>query len=277
MKQRVFLMLLILSLCVCGQAFAITPQEANSNMVECIMNDNAKGVKRMLSMGADVNFTDSKGSTPLHHAVLSGSNEVVQLLLENGANVNVAEYINGDTPLTLAAAKDNIEAYEMLVKAGADVNVKNDKNQTVLMIARANRSKKILYDLGDINYKKTEYPPYMTHKELDAELLKVHNPADLKELLKRGANANAKSETGGMSLLHSMSVISWSGFWYADRDVMTYFLIKGGANVNALDSRNHTPLYYFLKQSPSDEADAMRQEEYRNMKEYLIKAGALAQ
>ncbi|MBC7827000.1 MAG: ankyrin repeat domain-containing protein [Chitinophagaceae bacterium] len=45
-----------------------------------------------------INQKDSSGATPLHYATLNGNRDVVNLLLENGAQINVPDSQFGATP-----------------------------------------------------------------------------------------------------------------------------------------------------------------------------------
>ncbi len=104
-------------------------------------------VKLLLSAGADVNFggTWGGGFTPLHLAACGGNSEVIELLLDNGANVDaVAEdEAMGAGSLTalgwLAFSTDHAHAAEVLITRGASVNVRNEKGWTPLLCARRRR------------------------------------------------------------------------------------------------------------------------------------------
>lgn len=75
--------------------------------------------------GADVNFKDYYGKTPIFHQS-SAWNGDVQLLIDLGADVNVADHF-GVTPLHLASLYGRMDAVNALLGAGVDVNVKSDR------------------------------------------------------------------------------------------------------------------------------------------------------
>jgi ankyrin repeat protein len=76
-------------------------------------------------MGVDLDETGSSDLTVLHRAVLSGHEDVVQILLEAGADVNAMSYDYG-TPLCLAALKGMDDTVKILLgyRAKADVTTK---------------------------------------------------------------------------------------------------------------------------------------------------------
>ena len=85
------------------------------------------GVQAELDKGVDVDEDDSSwgswGETPLQLAARYSHNEIVELLIDNGADVN-AKDVNGNTPLHLAALFGRKEVIELLIANGAAVNVK---------------------------------------------------------------------------------------------------------------------------------------------------------
>lgn len=56
-------------------------------------------------MGADINDANATGLNPLHAAGFAGANKLVQLLLENGAKVDLQDGC-GQTPSSLAQGSD---------------------------------------------------------------------------------------------------------------------------------------------------------------------------
>lgn len=77
--------------------------------------ENTAFVHQLLETGADPNVT-STGETPLHLAVIRDNIEIMQLLLQHGANPD-AQDVDGYTPLF---SVKSLEAAHMLLMAGAD-------------------------------------------------------------------------------------------------------------------------------------------------------------
>ena len=71
------------------------------------------------------------GLTPLHVAASDGSEDVVELLLVNHAEVNAKDNI-GATPLHLAVAKGHKDVAELLLANKAEVNAKDNIGMTPL-------------------------------------------------------------------------------------------------------------------------------------------------
>ena len=71
-------------------------------------------VQWQLDAGVDVNEESSKGLAPLHYAASSGHNDIVELLIERGANVNATDSGKGATPLDYAHWRDHEEVIETL-------------------------------------------------------------------------------------------------------------------------------------------------------------------
>ncbi len=90
-------------------------------------------VKELLAQRPeDVKAQDEKNQyTPLHWAAANGHVEVMQYLIEHGADISARDK-NGTTPIHLAAENDQIEALKFLLDHGADVGARNDWQWTPL-------------------------------------------------------------------------------------------------------------------------------------------------
>jgi len=71
---------------------------------------------------AELEAADADGRTPLMHAVLGGDLQLIQLLIDRGVDVNVADRGQRWTALHFAARDQNAPAVRSLLDAGAAVD-----------------------------------------------------------------------------------------------------------------------------------------------------------
>jgi ankyrin repeat protein len=96
--------------------------------------NDAQAALAAIKRGADVN-SDNGGITPLLMAINNGSVEVAEILLKNGAKLNVIDG-EGWTPLTYAATQEYGERIaELLLKHGADINMKDGSRYRPIDVA----------------------------------------------------------------------------------------------------------------------------------------------
>jgi ankyrin repeat protein len=78
----------------------------------------------LIKAGANVNVHDSEDPTPLFRAVAEDKTEAVIYLLENGADVNICEggFLKRSA-LHVAVQNVNQEIMDCLIEAGANLNV----------------------------------------------------------------------------------------------------------------------------------------------------------
>jgi ankyrin repeat protein len=77
-------------------------------------------IEQLLSAGADVHAEDTAGWTALHYVCSTGVSQLLHPLLEAGAKVNIPTKDKGWTPLTRAAFRGNEDAVRILLTRGAD-------------------------------------------------------------------------------------------------------------------------------------------------------------
>ena len=82
--------------------------------------------------GINVDKRDAGGFTPLHYACKKGARDIVRLLIDNQADVNLASNASV-TPLHFAAAVGNQEIIQCLLDAGADINATDKEGKSVLI------------------------------------------------------------------------------------------------------------------------------------------------
>lgn len=109
----------------------IAPEDLDTLLVINTVNiPNKEKGELILKKGANANCLDHGHNTILHLIALErGSCEIAQLLLDHGANPNIINN-DGDTPLHIAAKNNDSEMIMLLTNNGADVNVPNKLGYT---------------------------------------------------------------------------------------------------------------------------------------------------
>ena len=181
------------------------PNEHNfSPLMVCSQLGFAVIAKLLVENGAEVNFKGGKlGISPLHLAAKYAKTEVVQFLLECGADLNI-KTSEGFTPLLLAAARSHTNVVQMLIDHGSDFK-------------------------SDINIRGGRFEDSLLH--LGARCAQENF---LEFLIKSGLDINVKNNTGSTPL-HTAAE---NGHF----EIVT-FLLENGGNVNSVDLDKNTPLH----------------------------------
>lgn len=106
-------------------------------LIQAIRNEDEAAVRRLLEEDpALVNVADERDCTPLHFAVRVGRADLVDLVLEHGADPNALD-MDGDSPLTWAALYGLEEMAILLLEYGVDVDLPNNYGRgPLLQVAR---------------------------------------------------------------------------------------------------------------------------------------------
>ena len=83
------------------------------------MENKPEVVKLLIDSGANVNIKGKFSFTPLHFSASEGLTKVAQILLENGAEVE-AKDSGGETPIGSAAQYGHTEVAKLLIDYGAN-------------------------------------------------------------------------------------------------------------------------------------------------------------
>uniref|UniRef100_A0A8D0BEW7 Diacylglycerol kinase n=1 Tax=Salvator merianae TaxID=96440 RepID=A0A8D0BEW7_SALMN len=92
-------------------------------LIDAAKNNDFHKFKELYRVGGDLMKCDQTGQTVLHHAVKSGSKEIVKYIIENAPAeiLDVAEEENGETVLHQAAALRQRTICHYIVEAGASL------------------------------------------------------------------------------------------------------------------------------------------------------------
>ena len=89
----------------------------------------------LVEAGASPTATDKRGRTPLMAAVQSRKPEAIRFLIDNGADVNARDQLQGTALVRAAGSFGDLESVQVLLSAGAEVNVQDKNGMTPLMWA----------------------------------------------------------------------------------------------------------------------------------------------
>lgn len=223
--------------------------------------------RRFIEQSVNINDSDNQlGITPLHCAVHQGHEEMVELLLEHKANLNITckqgksalhiaaeqghrkiiklllhQRINsrtanrqGDTALQLAVGTTHDEAtVPLLIKSRFDMDVQNTSTgNTALHLAVQLKRPRILSFLlekgANVNILNRDG---ITPLQLAC---KIDNCEAISSFLERGAKLETRSSRGDTALHIAATEGNWVAF---------DLLITGGADINAWDSEAESLLH----------------------------------
>ena len=113
----------------------------SDKLMMAIQSGNVEDVKKTLAElqqdpNFDINGQAADGITALHFAVINGTPEMVQALIEAKANVNIADN-DGNTALHHAARYASLDEVKALIQAGAKVDAQNKEEKTALAVLEA--------------------------------------------------------------------------------------------------------------------------------------------
>ena len=104
-----------------GADVNIENEDGDSPFVIAVTKNQIEFVKRMIAMSAKIDSLHKKlGGSALHMAAMKGHHDMMSLLLDRGANIEIRSH-DGCTPLATAIGYDQWVAAKVLLERGADI------------------------------------------------------------------------------------------------------------------------------------------------------------
>lgn len=187
-------------------------------------------IEMLLRDGVKVDSLSRRGETPLVVAADFNSFSVAKLLIGAGANIN-AKGKRGVSVLQFFVMNGNVKAVSFLLDNGADINAQNDLGGTALIVAALHE-----------------------HEELVRLLLGRGADPKIRSGRGRFALFSAVSSGGNVNIVRMLfekcpEAIHWTNSYgatplhVAATSEVVKFLIEKGAQVDARDNLNRTPLF----------------------------------
>jgi len=106
----------------------------NDSLCQCVAEDKVEEISLFFAAGFSPDTKDKKGVPLLSIAVRNGKINTLEYLLHSGAQVNLIAEDRGSTALFDSALEKNKDMVKVLIEAGANVNVQSKDGQTALVV-----------------------------------------------------------------------------------------------------------------------------------------------
>ncbi|MBN8828096.1 MAG: ankyrin repeat domain-containing protein [Sphingobacteriia bacterium] len=201
-----------------------------------ILSKNKDICELLIANGADLNLYGSSQEPPIHNAIRYAGKELSQLLIQSGADIDQKNKYN-ETALTIAIKWEFFDIAKDLIERNADVHVIDyEKNNLLISAAESKKDNiDILNILLDKGLNIDHFNKYGYTALYNA--ISTENSKATQLLLSRGADIKLKDSTGKTYLHFACEKGNYSG---------VKFFIEQGLDVNAKDINGFTPLHYAL-------------------------------
>ncbi|CAH1113127.1 unnamed protein product [Psylliodes chrysocephalus] len=219
--------------------------EGNVPLHSAVHGGDIKAVELCIKSGAKISIQQQDLSTPVHLACAQGATEIVKLMFKMQPEEKMACLSFCDvqkmTPLHCAAMFDHPEIVEYLVNEGADINAMDKERRSPMLLAALRggwRTVHMLIRLGaDINIRDVN--------KRNVLHLVVMNGGRLEKFASEVSETKSKESL--LQLLNEKDITGCSPLHYASREGHIRSLenlIRLGACINLKNNNNESPLHF---------------------------------
>jgi ankyrin repeat protein len=216
------------------------------DLMLALRSNKGNEIESMLKHGTiDVNATLSGGGTPLQSAAGMGRAEIAELLLNAGARIDDADN-RGETALHLAIANRHPAVVDLLIARGADLSVCNFNQFTPLALSVQHKTDRVAVALiragAPVDDEDSQVLVQLSAMSVAVVQLLVERSIDFSALRSDVSPLHAAAQRGEN-----------------DNPALVRALIAAGVNRNARDRNGATPLHYCASSGYEDSLRALIQ------------------
>ncbi|KAJ5753573.1 ankyrin repeats (3 copies) domain-containing protein [Penicillium nucicola] len=168
-----------------------TNESGHTPLHMAVISGKERAVRLLVEEGVNKEATDSKDMTPLFSAIKTYNTCIARLFIEKGANKDTRIVKEGVTPLCWAVKQGDEELVQYLVNTGANKEISDRKRMTPLLLAASLGHEAIVEFLLD-NGADLEASDYTGHTSL-LIATKIGNEPIVKALISAGAWKETKA------------------------------------------------------------------------------------
>jgi len=186
----------------------------------------------LIEKGADINAKDNAWITPLHSVASRGHKQAAELLIAKGADLT-AEDTTGNTPLSYSVSGGHKEVVKLLLDHGVHIPLQGEEARKLLHLAASSGNKEFV-DLmiaeGVDTSLKNDEGGKLLHSAVHSGNCEL-----VKSLIGRGEDVNEKN-------WHDITPLHIAAFY--GHEEIAQLLLKNGAGINAENKISLTALSF---------------------------------
>lgn len=121
---------------------SLSQKDKDTALLTFVRRGDIADVKTSIGAGANVNYVTRQGYTPLYESVGTGNQQIVKILLDARAVIDVPGDEYNGPPLVWAAAKGDVKTMKLLLEKGGNINIKHEKDTSDTALHKASENKK---------------------------------------------------------------------------------------------------------------------------------------
>lgn len=205
------------------------------NGLNCVcVNDNIFLLRLILqdeNVQSLINIPN-QSEPPLLYACINNSNDIFDILIEYGADVNIVP-LDGTTPLVRACENGHIDIVDKLLSLGANVNIRDSFGRTAIYYADENIIHKLFLYGSDFNIRDFDGDTPLIYM-----IKNFYYDSIITTLLHYKIDLNVRNDQGETALINAIIF---------SNDLLVKELLDFGADINITDNNGKTAYDYAVE------------------------------